>query len=66
MIEENEKTPTYSLVKLAVQPGDCIYVLNEDEIFEPVEVISVNRKTFTTKIGEIRFDEHGWLWRCLA
>ena len=57
--------PTYSLIKDAICPGDVIYVLSDGEDFQPVKVISIGRKAFETNIGEILFEDHGWLWRCL-
>lgn len=59
------RTPTYSLVKLAILPGDHVYVLNENEKWEPVKVIKIKKQALVTESGEILFEDHGWLWRCL-
>ena len=57
--------PTYSLVKSAIQPGDTIYVLDDNGVrYEPVTVLSVRRKSLMTAAGEIPFEDHGWLWWC--
>lgn len=57
------RAPTYSLVKSAFTPGDVIYVLNDGEHFAPVKILSIGRKSFQTEVGEILFEDHGWLWR---
>ena len=56
---------TYSLVKSAIQPGDVIYVLHDGEHYAPTKVLSIQRKSLLTEAGEILFEDHGWLWRCL-
>lgn len=57
------RTPTYSLVKAAISPGDVIYVLTDGEHFAPVKVLSIEKKALMTELGEILFEDHGWLWR---
>lgn len=56
--------PTYGMIKSAFTPGDTIYVLSDDEQFKPTKILSIERKAFTTEVGEILFEDHGWLWRC--
>lgn len=58
------RSPTYSLIKDAFSPGDVIYVLSDGEHFKPVKILSIERKAFVTEVGEILFEDHGWLWRC--
>lgn len=59
------RSPTRSLIKSAISPGDVIYVLSDGEHFAPVKVLSIGRKSFMTEVGEILFEDHDWLWRCL-
>lgn len=59
------RSPTYGLVKAAFSPGDVIDVLNDGEHFAPVKILSIGRKSFMTEVGEILFEDHGWLWRAL-
>ena len=58
------RPPTYRMIKSAFSPGDEIFVLSDDEQFEPVRIRSIERKAFVTDIGKILFEDHGWLWRC--
>ena len=65
MNNNQKRTPSYSLIKSAFDPGDCIYVLKDDgEHFTPVKVLAIGRKAFQTEVGEILYEDHGWLWRC--
>lgn len=57
--------PTYSLIKQAFSPGDAIYVLNENEEFEPVKITRIEKSRFLTKKGEVLFADYGWLWKAL-
>lgn len=60
-----KKRPSYGLIKLAISPGDHVYVLDENNEFVPRKVIAITRTSLLTEIGELLFDDHGWLWRCL-
>lgn len=56
-------SPTYSMIIKAFSPGNVIWVLSVDYSFKPVRIQSITRKSFVTEIGEILFEDHGWLWR---
>lgn len=56
--------PTYNMIKSAFEPGDTIYVLNDGVHYKPTKVLSIGRKAFQTEVGEILYEDHGWLWRC--
>lgn len=57
--------PRYSMIMSAFTPGDVIWVLSEDDTFQPVRIQSITRKSFVTEVGEILFEDHDWLWRAL-
>ena len=57
-------TPTYSTIIKAFDVGDEIWVLTDGENYAPVRIRSIERKCFKTDIGEIPFEDHGWLWWC--
>lgn len=57
--------PTYGMIKSAFDIGDVIYVLSDGVHFKPVKILSIKRKALATEVGEILFEDHGWLWRCL-
>ena len=58
-------SPTYSMIKDAFSPGDVIYVLTDGRHFKPVKILLIERKRFVTEIGEVLYEDHGWLWRAL-
>lgn len=62
--EDEVRPPTYRLIKAAFSPGDTIFVLDENEIYCPVEIKEIQKKAFVTDIGDITYVDHGWLWRC--
>lgn len=59
------RAPTYRMVKSAISPGDTIYVLDDGEHYKPTRVLSIERNALITEAGELLFEDHGWLWKCL-